>query len=163
MGVKIRRADLKDLDLLVKMWKEFMEYDRDIVKKNPKIRPHRRKKENAHLIFRKFITEKMTSSDAIVYIAEVDGKPAGYNLTFIEDNVPIFSIEKLGCVGDIFIREKFRGKGVASAFRKRAFAWLKKKGIKHATISLMAVNDRAHEIYRKWGFFDYRINMRRKI
>ena len=46
---------------------------------------------------------------------------------------------------------------------KEACKWFKKHGIKHITIGVNPENERAHLIYKKWGFFDFRIEMRNKI
>lgn len=45
----------------------------------------------------------------------------------------------------------------------KAIKWLKNKGLKHVSIIVYVDNKFAHSVYRKWGFFDFKMEMRRKI
>lgn len=75
----------------------------------------------------------------------------------------MFSIKKLGYISDLFIDEKYRRKGVSSEFQKRAFKWFKTKGIKYAEIAVYPANKKAVNIYRKWGFNDFHLILRKKL
>jgi len=160
----IRKAKLKDVSVIVKLWKDFMKYHDDIIiKENPEIKPHLIKKKNAVNVFKKFIQKNIRSKNAVVFIAEVNGKHAGYSLNFIKDNNPIFKLEKIGHVSDLFVKKEFRGMKISSKFKNEAKKWFKKKGIKHMEIVVYKDNKYAHSIYERWGFFDHKIEMRKNI
>jgi GNAT superfamily N-acetyltransferase len=159
----IRKATVKDIPLLVGLWKEFMkDHDRIVIRANRKVKPYLERNTVAVAKYRKFITKNVKSRDAIVFIAEIDGKPAGYNLNMIEKTIPIFKIKRIGYISDLFVRKPYRGKGVSTAFIKEAIRWFKKKGMKHVSLKVQA-NNKARKIYQKWGFMDYHIEMRKKI
>jgi len=159
----VRKARLTDVDSIVSMWREFIGDFGYLVKKNPKLRPYIMKKKNAHLVFRKYVKKIIRSRNGIIFIAE-DGKtPAGYCLCKIEKNIPVFSLEKFGCISDLYVREKYRNIGLSSAFRKEAFSWFRKKGMKHASIKTNVGNSRARGIYRKWGFHEDMVDMWMRI
>lgn len=96
-------------------------------------------------------------------IGYVNGKVAGFNLSFIKENIPIFSLDKFGNIGDLYVKKEFRGLGISTKFKNNAFKWFKSKGLKYASIQLWDKNKNAHNIYRKWGFEDSQIIMRRKL
>jgi len=81
----------------------------------------------------------------------------------IKKNTPIFSLEKLGHISDLFVRKKFRGIGISSMFRDEAIRWFKKKRMKYATLDVYPDNVIPYKIYKKWGFFDFHLEMRKKI
>lgn len=161
--MQIREATLKDVPTLLRLWEDFMGYLDGIVKKNSKLKPYLVKKKGSSGIFGKFIRKNIRSKNSVVYIAEVGGNPAGYSLIYVKDDVPIFRLEKIGYIGDLFVKKEFRGQKISSGFRDEAMRWFKKKGIRHVSLAVYKDNEFAHSIYRKWGFFDYHVEMRRKI
>ena len=121
------------------------------------------RKKDAARIFRKFVQKNIRSKIGIVHIAEINGKPVGYSLAFIKDNVRVYKTEKVGYISDLFIKKESRAKGISSKFKDEAIKWFRKKGINHISIAVHKENRLAYSIYRKWGFLDYHIEMRRKI
>jgi GNAT superfamily N-acetyltransferase len=163
-NINIRNANTADIDLLLKMWIEFTKlHDRIVIKKNPLIKPHVALKKNANDIFRIFIKKQILSKNALVTIAEVDGKPAGYVLCNIKENVPVYTIDKLGYIVDMYVAEKYQGLGISSRLKEKAIEWFKHKRIKHVSLVVFYDNDHAHQVYEKWGFFNYSVEMRKDI
>ena len=113
--------------------------------------------------FGKYIRKHLRSKNSIVFIAEVNGNPVGYNINAIKDNIPVFKVEKLGHFFEIFVRKEFRCMKISSKFKDLAFKWFRKNGIKHISMFVNKENKQAHSIYKKWGFYDFNIEMRRKI
>jgi len=158
--ITIRKATLKDVPVILEMWKEFMaEHDSIVLKENPRLRPHIARKKSAGIVEKKFVQKKIRSKNAMVFIAEVYTKPAGYCLIYIEKRAPVFKIEKTGHIGELFVKKGFRGMKVSSKFRDEAIKWFKKRDIEHISITLYKENRDAHSIYKKWGFHDYIITM----
>jgi GNAT superfamily N-acetyltransferase len=59
---------------------------------------------------------------------------------------------KCGHIRDMIISKEYRRKGIATKFEKEFLKWIKKKGIKWATLNVAWHNDRARKAYEKWGF-----------
>ncbi|MBI4451921.1 GNAT family N-acetyltransferase [Candidatus Woesearchaeota archaeon] len=162
--ITIRKAILKDVPNILKLWMEFMkEHDGIIFKQTPKLMPLLTRKKDAAEIFRKFVQKNIRSKNGILHIAEINGNPVGYSLAFIKDNVRVYKTEKVGYISDLFIKKENRTKGISSRFKDEAIKWLRKKGIKHISIAVHKENKLAYSIYQKWGFLDYHIELRRKI
>lgn len=147
----VRKASFKDVKIIVNLWKEFMKYhDELVVKENPKLKPYLIKKKNAAKIFKKFIEKNVKARTAAVFLAEMDGKPAGYSLIYIKKSIPVFKLEKIGSISDLFVKKEFRGKGISSKLKDEVVNWFRKKGIKHISLAVYNGNKHAHSIYEKW-------------
>jgi ribosomal protein S18 acetylase RimI-like enzyme len=103
------------------------------------------------------------SKNGLVLIVEVDKKIAGYLIIMIKNNVPIFKLEKLGEITDLYIKEEFGGKGISSKLRDEILKWCKKKNISTITLDVLPENIHAIRIYEKWGFNEFLIEMRMRI
>jgi len=161
--LSIREAGLEDIPQIVEMWVEFLkQHDKIVLGANKRLAPYVLRKKSAAKNYGEFLQERM-GSGGVVFIAELGGKTAGYSLVFAKDEIPIFEIETYGYISDLYVKEEFRGKGVSSSLKEAAVAWCKKKGLKHISIALYPDNKFAHDLYNKWGFFDYKTEVRKEI
>ena len=155
--MKIRKATLKDVSEIVALWKKLMDHhDRFKV-----CQIFNKRKKNAGRNFSGFV--KKNIRNGLVLVAEDDGKIIAYSINYIKNNIPIFKIEKIGYISDLFVDERCRGKGISSEFRKRVIAWFKSKKINNIEIAAYPMNKRALLIYKNWGFDDYRLILRKKL
>ena len=162
--IKIRKAKLIDVPIVVRLWKEFMNIHKTIVtKKSPKFKEYLQLKKGADIKFRTFLKKNINSRNGLVLVAELRNKIIGYNLSFIKPNIIVYKIEKLGHISDLYVRKEFQGKGIASKFKNETLKWFKKKKIKTITLMVNNSNLYAHSIYKKWGFKDFHQEMRKKI
>lgn len=162
--MQIRKANIRDVPALVDMWNEFMQtHDKIVTAGNPRIKQCLARLSSAADCFRKFVTKKIRSKDSIVFIAETSNRPAGYTLVEIKKSIPIFKIKKKGNISDIFVRKELRGTGVSTKLKNTAVQWCKSKKLKYLTLDVFNDNPHAHAIYKKWGFFEYHIQMWKKI
>ncbi len=160
----IREAKLRDSNDILELWTEFMKYHDDvIITNNPSVKPFLEKKKNAQVLFLKHIKRCIRSKNSVIFVAEEKNSLIGYSLNQIKKNIPIFKIEKLGYFSDLFVKKEYRGKGISSKFKKKAIAWFKKKRLTTISIAVYPENEHAHSIYKRWGFRDTHIEMRRKI
>lgn len=159
--IKIRKATLKDVPVLVELWKEFEdEYDEMISKKDPSSKELLKKKPNIKAISRKSF-RKTISKTGFVFIAEVDKKAVGYLEGTIKK--PAIFINRIGSIWDLFVKEEFRKQGISSMLKDKAMSLFRKKGVKFSEIHVNLYNPEAHSIYKKWGFFDTGTMMLKKL
>ena len=162
--ITIREAKIKDSATITELAKEFMNYhDETVIKNNILMKPYLDKKKNHSAIFRKFLDKNIRSRNAVVFIAEADGIPAGYSLNYIKKNVPIFKMEKIGYISDLFVKKEYRGNNISTKLKDCAMQWFRSKGINHISLCVYNDNEFAHSIYKRWGFINYHVEMRRKI
>lgn len=163
-NITIRKASIKDIDMLVDMWKEFTKmHDKVVISKNCRIKPHVELKEDAPLRFRKFAIQQIKSRKGLVSIAEVNGRPAGYSLSLIKKNIQVYALDELGYIVDMYVEKKYQGLGISSKLKDEVINWFKKKKVKHISLRVYYDNEQARSIYETWGFFNHSIEMCKEI
>lgn len=161
--MKIEEANVGHVPELVDMWLGFMkELDETIIGKNPKLLEHEIKDEKMGESYRKFLESKIGSENGTVFIAREGRELAGYTLIFIKDEIPIYKNKKLGYISDLYVKKAFRKMNMSSALMEKATEWFRKKGMTFIAIPVSHDNKIAYAIYKKWGFIDYKIDMRKK-
>ena len=162
--MRIRKAALKDLNGIVKVWEDFIrDHDKIVLSKNNKLKQHILRRKDASEIFRKFAKKNITSKEGEIFIAEDGGNLVGYILLLIKENIPVFKIKRIGYISDLYLKKEYRGIRISSKLKDEAIKWFRKKGIRYISIAVNANNLSAHSIYDKWGFFDYQIELRKRV
>ena len=163
--ISARKARLKDVPAIVVMWKKFMKEHEGIVSKsNRELKQHYAMKKNAASLFSRHLERCVMSKNAVAFVAEADGKVVGYCLGLLKKNIiPLFAIKNLGYITDIFVMKEHRKSGVSTLLKEELMKWFREKGIRYATMMVNPANKTAYAIYKKWGFRDYHLEMRKKI
>ncbi len=153
----IRKATPKDVKVLLVLWNELMQFHRirgssmlDLV-------------DDAERKWKLWVLKGIKSSNRLVLVAKEDDEIVGYSLSAIKNNVKVFKLKRLGHIFDLYVKEKYRGKGIGEQLVKETLAWFKKKKMTYASIGVHAINPEAHGLYKKWGFRDMHIEMRKKL
>jgi GNAT superfamily N-acetyltransferase len=162
--MSVRIANLRDIPILIELWKELVrDHDEIALRENPVHKPFLQMKENAAEMAKDHIAKHVQSEEALALLVEVEGKPVGFSLIMIQKTPPIFIIDRVGVISDLFIKRAYRGRGLSSLMKERFLKWLKEKGIQHVSIAFFYGNTHARKIYQKWGFREYHLGMRRAI
>ena len=162
--VKIRPGTLEDIIDVVELWEQFMdEHECVVIKNNPKLKYHVTKKNESKKLFTDFLTDLIRTKKGYLSLADNDGQIVGYNLARIKDEIPIFKLEKMGQIADLYVQKDFRGQGLSTKLKDASIKWFKKNNLKVMSITVYPDNPHAHSIYKKWGFMDYKTEMRKKI
>ena len=90
------------------------------------------------------------SDDEAMYIAELDGKPAGcaYLVTLID----YFNQKPHAHLSVLAVTEAAEGQGVGSALLDRCAEWAKERKSDRLTLSALVTNARARSLYERRGF-----------
>ena len=162
--IVIREADASNIPKIVDLWVEFMaEHDSLIIAADPKLKDFETKEKDIEPLYENFLRLNFESKKGTVFIAESGKSLVGYILVFIKDELPIYENKKVGYISDLYVKEQFRHKGISTQLVDKAMGWFKQKKLKFAAIPLYAANKHAYQIYKKYGFMDYKLEMRRKV
>jgi GNAT superfamily N-acetyltransferase len=159
----IRKARRSDVKTLVAMWKEFAKYNVSLAPGNKVLAPHLKRSSNAARTFAIWARKHIGSRNGVVFLAEMDRRPAGYSLVFIRRNPVIARINTFGYISDLFVREEFRGQGISSKLKNEVTKWARRKGLRHLSLHVVDVNRVPKSIYERWGFFPFVIEMRKDL
>ena len=130
---------------LKKMWLEFIQdeegADLNIVPSE----------ENANRWI-SFLGSVIKNGNGTVKLAETeDGTLAGY-VFYQWGEGPLKLKRKKGVIYDLYVRPQFRNRGMGSALLKNALDDLKRRGVEIVQLTVMSKNNRALNLYKKYGF-----------
>jgi ribosomal protein S18 acetylase RimI-like enzyme len=92
-------------------------------------------------------------------LADVDGEFVGFVTTDIDESPIVFDRPDRLVVGDIYVRDAYRGTGLARALIDRARRRARETGCPELALDVDVDNDRAIAFYEKLGFEPARYTM----
>ena len=162
--IVVRKAKLKDIDLILNFEKNLIKSADDITNKYC---PHHfvdfRLKKDYEEILSKYIKGRIYSKNDAIFIADYNDKSVGHIIISIKKNFPIFEMKYYGRINTIFIKKEFRGMGISFKLKDEAIKWFKKKGINRISLNVLPDNQIAINAYEKWGLSLSLLEMRMTI
>ena len=156
MAVKIRKATIKDLDILHDMHKELIEYEFEV---DPLI-----KKSNSYYSqAKKDYKAALSKRNQIFFIAESNETVLGYIYGWIEKPPKCFIPNKRGYICDAYVKPEGRRKGVGKKLTSEIIKHFSSKDVSWIKLGVYAKNVNSVKIWRKLGFEDYIIEMNFKM
>jgi len=145
--LEIWDACLADLDEIVELWKEFMEFHRQRD-------PFFTRSSEGHRQFRRFVADDLGSADWLVLVAIEADRPIGYCMATVLEYPPVFELKRHGFVQDVAVTEVARRHGVGRALFERAEQWFRTRGITRIELNVAAANAVSQAFWRRLGFRD---------
>jgi ribosomal protein S18 acetylase RimI-like enzyme len=103
--------------------------------------------------FAGFLQLKLTDEDFICFIAiNKDGNLIGYITGFINLRSPIYVLNKIGYLSNLYVTQAARNKGIAQALYANLEQWFATKNIAHIEVSHNTADDYANKFYTQLGF-----------
>jgi ribosomal protein S18 acetylase RimI-like enzyme len=110
-----------------------------------------------------FLRSQLEHDDAIVLVAEHDGRIVGYVFAGLE---PMSWKELRGPAGfihDVLVDDDARHSGAGTALIEAAIAWLRERGAPRVMLSTAVPNDAAQRLFARLGFRRTMIEMTREL
>jgi ribosomal protein S18 acetylase RimI-like enzyme len=102
-------------------------------------------------------------SQADAELAALDGSFAGFVATDVDESPPVFDRPDRLVVGDVYVREPYRGTGLARDLIDVAAERAREVGCAELALDVDADNERAIAFYEKLGFETRRRRMRAAV
>jgi Acetyltransferases len=158
MAFAIRNAEIRDLPSLGRLGEMLMQthYGFD---------PQRflQPLQGAARGYASFLGSMLDSSEACLFVAEVDGVVSGYVFAALE---PMSWKELRGPAGfihDVAVDEGARQSGVGTALMEVAIEWLRAHGAPRVILWTAAPNEAAQSLFHRLGFRDTMIEMTKEL
>ena len=97
-----------------------------------------------------FLHERLSQGDSVVFIAFLDGKPAGF--TQLYPSFSSVSMAQIWILNDLFVAQHARRSGVAKALMERAASFGKETGAARLTLTTEVTNEQAQALYEALGW-----------
>ncbi len=136
MDFTIRKAQIKDLELLTKLFEGY----RSFYRKDPS--PNEASK---------FLKERINNKDSIIYVAENNN----HELVGFTQLYPSFSstrMKRLWILNDLFVADNYRGKGVSKKLINKAKSLTRETNSCALLLETEKDNSIANQLYRATNF-----------
>ena len=148
----VREVDSADLPAVVELWKELMDYHRDLD-------PFFTRSENGHENFLKWVAGELEEGTGALFVAEDSGEICGYIKIGVSNYPPVFMMDKFGMISDIAVAVAHRRKGIGEALIEKAMEWFRTEGLDRIEMRVSSRNSLGLGFWEKMGFEPYLIAM----
>lgn len=145
MNVVVRKAIIGDLKTIQDFNHALFLFD---IGRDPELNANWPHEQDGEAYFTKMINEE----NGICFVAEVNGKVAGYLAGCMRSNVPSYRPVKRSELENMFVAEEYRRMGVGSKLAEEFITWSKSKGAAKVYVSAYVGNEKAINFYQKVGF-----------
>lgn len=154
--MEIRKATMDDFEQLFRLKLESKEDERQ---HNNTLLPVNKVKEN----YGEYLEKDLKSQYRAVFMAIEDNKPIGMIIGRIYRSLRVTGYERRGSIGNLYVSEKYRKRGVAKRLLMAITDWFKSREATALTLTVYKSNKSLIGMYKKFDFEKRSINMYKKI
>ena len=146
--ITIRKAIAEDVSSIVELWKELMDFhkERDRIFS---------RSATGHEAFADFVTERISSENSCVFVAEAGKNLVGYCHAFIEKYPPVLEMTEYGLVQDLGVTKEYQRRGIGKRLLKEAQSWFSEKGVHRIEARVAKSNKLSTNFWATMGFTPY--------
>ena len=155
MDVKIRKAEIKDLEAVMVLFDKLslsdLPYDTEVDvywahtpdgKKN--------------------FTDKIQEKGGACFIAEIDIKIVGFLLATKKED-PTYRLIKVADLEHLVVDEKYRSQGIGKKLMDAFTSWAKAEGIDKVSVNVFTDNEKGIKFYKREGFVPFESILEKKV
>jgi ribosomal protein S18 acetylase RimI-like enzyme len=156
--ITVRPATAQDYEVLCEILDEVDALHRQKL-------PHFFRRPEGPVRERAYILEQLADEDVAIFIAEVEGQPAGLVHVVVQDTppIPILVPRRWAMVDSIVVKERFRRRGIGRALMDEGQRWALSKGAAEIELSVFEFNKPARAFYESLGYETTRRRMGRRL
>jgi len=152
----VRPAASDDLDAVVELWAELVDYHQEIDPRFWERSPEGKR------IYRGWAQETIEDEERLLLVAEVAGEIVGYSHAYLRESPPPMVDRTAGLIADLAVTERFKRRGIGRLLAEATLEWFDEKGTDGAMLSAAVLNDEACGFWRAVGFEPLFYNMIRR-
>ncbi len=151
----IRIANKQDLPTILEMASGMIDYHNSLDAYYKPAADHKNLDE--------MMADDLDDKDVALLIAEENGKIFGYIRGVVETAPEYIKPKKIGVVFDAFVENSSRESGIGKQLFEELKKWFAAKKVKYVELSVDARNFAGIAFWKKLGFSDYKLRMRREL
>ncbi|MBT5021417.1 GNAT family N-acetyltransferase [Candidatus Woesearchaeota archaeon] len=153
MTVLIRKAIKKDIEEIYNCFLDMAKSEDTSTKKIDRaFMLLRQRRKDFVTSSKKELLREIRERNSLYLVAEENKCVVGYAYgTIKKQKSPFFVTKTIGYFNALVVRNRYRGKGIASKLRNELENWFKIKKCKLIYLEVVEQNN-AKEIYKKWGY-----------
>lgn len=141
----VRRADAGDALSVAALWTELSAHHARLDARHA-LRPGSQRE------IERLVRADLGDPDALVLLYEQQGRACGLCMTRIQHAPPIQREMRRAEIGELFVRESTRRRGIGRALVDGAFEWLRGRGVDRVVVRVGASNADGQAFWRGIGF-----------
>ena len=126
---------------------------------NKSLKPMRQSRET----YLAYLESDLESKDRAIFIAIERGEPVGIITGRIYRTLPVKVHRRYGHMSNLFVQPPHRKKGIGTALFSEVLKWFRDNGIKDVRLGVYAKNASARDLFRKFKFREYVIEMKKHL
>jgi len=104
-------------------------------------------------MYRNWLRQRAADPRAVFLIAETDkAKRVAFLIGTVEDEIPIYRVEEIGFIHDLWVDEDYRHEGVARQLVTTAVERFRDIGVKQIRCDTAWANEPARDLFKRCGF-----------
>lgn len=102
--------------------------------------------------YSRWLSARAEDPESVFLVAETDGKLVAFLIGTVEDEIPIYTLDRYGFIHDLWVEEDFRHEGIGRQMTMMAVERFKQIGVKQVRLDTAAPNDAARKLFASCGF-----------
>ncbi|BDZ46829.1 GNAT family N-acetyltransferase [Naasia aerilata] len=149
MDVTVEQGTLEDIEALGPLWVEMLTHHRAVIDGALPVNEDGRSWEATAKEYRTWFE---AGNGLLLLARAAGGDLVGYLMCQLDSSTRTFDMPRLGHIDSLVVAAQARGAGVGSLLLDACKAALVEQGIRFWTIGVVEGNDRAMDLYQRFGF-----------
>ena len=152
MEFTISKAELEDVSEIDSMLTDLIQDERKKYDNNI----------NENYVVKNFYEQFLENENMCIFVAKENQIILGYVYGFIQDNGILLN-KTIAQLDALFVKEEYRGNGIAKSLILELNNWAKEKGVTYVELSVCKDNANAIGLYESEGFYIDKIYLRKEL
>lgn len=154
--MQIRKAKIGDVPKIAEMAVDFNRYLDSIDQYYPLSKDIKR-------LSLDYFRKNIYSSRSLLLVAVEGEKIFGFALAKIQKTPLMWGKRPYGEITHMYLEKKYQRMGMTDEFLSHIYKWLREKKIKEVELTVLEKNKQARKAWKKYGFREYYLRLRKKI
>jgi ribosomal protein S18 acetylase RimI-like enzyme len=154
--VHILRASESHIPAIVKLWKEFIDFHKDID-------PFYTISKEGPARFAEYIREHLEKDDSLILVGLLGDDVVSYSIARVLKRPPVFDGGEYGDIVDLAVTSALRRKGIGEQMLDFMLEWFRSRGLSRVELRVAAGNQIGNTFWRKQGFQEFTSTLYREF
>lgn len=147
--ISIVEAKKAHLPEIIEIWKEFMDFHKDID-------PFFARNKDAHHKVKQYLRKSIRSKKSKVLVALSEREVVAYSLSRIAEYPPVFEHTTFGYIADLAVKQEFQKQGIGEGLLIEIKKWFAEQGVERVELEVASENKIGNSFWKKQGFREYK-------
>ena len=109
-------------------------------------------RDNPTAMYDRWLRARAVDPRSVFLVAERDTKLVAFLIATIEATIPIYRLQEIGFIHDLWVEPEYRNEGIARQMTMLAIEQFREEGVSQLRLETAAVNQPARALFKACGF-----------